>query len=103
MPLRSSRKNTRNRVRVFENRRPYDPVKARRSFQKFKTDLSTKISHFRRGGKIPARQRESTLGSTWVSTPSLGVDPGVDPLVGLCDLGAPFWLLGWVLVPCDEI
>ena len=33
MPLRSSRKNTRNRVRVFENRSPYDQDMAKTRFQ----------------------------------------------------------------------
>ena len=57
MPLRSSRKNTRNRVRVFENRSPYGPDMARRSFQKIqvlKSDSNLKNwASWAKAGKIP--------------------------------------------------
>ena len=76
MPLRSSRKNTRNRVRVFENRSPYDPDKAQRSFQKFKNRFSEVA------GKIPP-DPGGRPGGRLGSRPPPQVDWGVDPRVDL--------------------
>ena len=96
MPLRSSRKNTRNRVRVFENRSPYDQDMASGSFRirfKIRTDenssekliQNSKSGPIGQGGKIPAQSTQvdlavdlglarSTGQSTWVTRVDCQVD-----------------------------
>ena len=100
--LRSSRKNTRNRVRVFENRSPYGPVMAQRSLQKIRAknrfrnlNLDLKLEPAGPGGKIPALSMSTGL--------STGLSTGVSTCLSTClstgvrcpvKLGAPVWVLG---------
>ena len=109
-PLRSSRKNTRNRVRNFVNRSPYDQDMASQSFTKIRKRKQIQISENqgRREKSRPDQVDQGvdlgvdmggtrstgdwTPGSTWGST----------CLVGPRQLGAPVLLFGSVLEACDD-
>ena len=76
MPLRSSRKNTRNRVRVFENRSPYDQVMVRQSFQKIQVQKQVLISKIRAGRLGGKNSRQAPQ----VDSPvDLGIVAGIFP------------------------
>ena len=87
MPLRLSRKNTRNRVRNFVNRSPYGRDMAFGSFTKNQNSKQiSKTLKSEQAGKIPPRQVDRGV-DTMVALPSpnqvdsrvaLGVDLGVD-------------------------
>ena len=93
--MRSSRKNTRNRVRVFEKRSPYEEDMAFGSFElnlKFKQNKIIKNrAQWARADKHPPRPPRSTGLSTWATHVNRAVDSPVDRGVDLVEPSQPGW------------
>ena len=99
--MRSSRKNTRNRVRVFEKRSPYEEDMAFGSFElnlKFKQNKIIKNrAQWARADNHPPRPPRSTGLSTWATHVDRAVDRAVD-LVQTQVEPSPPWLAYSMLV-----